>query len=120
MMRRDHTVRLQHMLDHAREAVAMAEGRSRSELDGNRMLELALVRLIEIIGEAAARVSESAKDQYPSIPWREIVGMRNRVVHGYDAVDLDVLWDTITVDLPSLIAQLEQVQRSRSGELADT
>jgi uncharacterized protein with HEPN domain len=99
------------MLDHAREAVAMAESRSRSDLDGNRMLQLALVRLIEIVGKAAARVSESVKDQLPSIPWREIVGMRNRVVHGYDAVDLNVLWDTITVDLPLLIDQLEEVER---------
>jgi len=79
------------------------------------MLQLALVRLIEIVGEAAARVSESVKDQLPSIPWREIVGMRNRVIHGYDAIDLDVLWDTITVDLSLLIDQLEEIEgRGRS------
>jgi len=79
------------------------------------MLQLALVRLIEIVGEAAARVSESVKDQLPPIPWREIVGMRNRVIHGYDAIDLDVLWDTITVDLSLLIDQLEEIEgRGRS------
>ena len=93
----------------------MAEGRSRSDLGSNRMLQLALVRLIEIVGEAAARVSESVKDQLPPIPWREIVGMRNRVIHGYDAIDLDVLWDTITVDLSLLIDQLEEIEgRGRS------
>ena len=115
MTRHDDAIRLRHMLDHAREAVAMAEGRSRSDLGSNRMLQLALVRLIEIVGEAAARVSESVKDQLPPIPWREIVGMRNRVIHGYDAIDLDVLWDTITVDLSLLIDQLEEIEgRGRS------
>lgn len=110
MTRRDDTVRLRHMLDHAREAVALVEGRSRSELDDNRMLQLALVRLVEIVGEAAARVSGPTKGRYPSIPWHEIVGMRNRVIHGYDAVDLDVLWDTVTVDLPPLVDQLGRIE----------
>jgi len=115
MTRHSDAVRLQHMVDHAREALSMVRGRSRSDLDDNRMLELALVRLVEIVGEAAARVSESTRRTYTSVPWPEIVGMRNRVVHGYDTVDLDVLWDTITVDLPALIVGLE----SQGGQLAE-
>ncbi len=58
--------------------------------------------LVEIIGEAAARVGTESREKYPSIPWLQVVGIRNRLVHGYDAVDLDVLWDTIIDDLPRL------------------
>lgn len=109
MTRHDDKVRLQHMLDHAREAVSMIEGKERSDLFQQRLLELALTRLIEIIGEAAAKVSLEAKDRYSLIPWREAIGMRNRLAHGYNSIDLNVLWDTIEVDLPPLIGALEQI-----------
>ena len=109
MTRHDDRVRLRHMLDHAREAVAMITGKRRTDLQRQRMLELALVRLIEIIGEAAARVSTEGQAEYSFIPWKEVVGMRNRLVHGYDSIDLDVLWDTIEDDLPPLIDELERV-----------
>jgi uncharacterized protein with HEPN domain len=97
------------MLDHAREAIAMLAGKERADLQSERMLELALVRLIEIVGEAAARVSPESQTRYPLIPWRQVVGMRNRLVHGYDSVDLDVLWDTIEDDFPPLIAELKRI-----------
>ncbi len=71
------------------------------------MLQLALTRLVEIVGEAAARVSSERQARHPDIPWRIIAGTRNRLIHGYDVVDLDVLWDTVTDDLPPLIVQLE-------------
>jgi len=113
-------IRLRHMLDHAREAVAMIAGKERADLQQERMLELALVRLVEIIGEAAARVDPDVQGGHPSIPWRQVVGMRNRLVHGYNSVDLDVLWDTIEDDLPPLIAELERIfgeklQRDKNG-----
>ena len=85
------------MLDYAREAVSMIEGKNRADLHRERMLELALVRLIEVIGEAAARVTPESREKHGSIPWPEVVGMRNRLIHGYDQVDLDVLWDTISI-----------------------
>jgi uncharacterized protein with HEPN domain len=97
------------MLDYAREAVAMIEGKNRADLRRERMLELALVRLIEVIGEAAARVTSESREKYGSIPWSQVVGMRNRLIHGYDHVDLDVLWDTIEYDLPPLILELENI-----------
>ena len=75
----------------------------------NRVLELALIRLVEIVGEASAKVSSETQAKYPSIPWPQVIGMRNRLIHGYDAVDLDVLWDTIEVDLPLLIAEIEKI-----------
>ena len=109
MSQHNDEVRYRHMLDHAKEALAMVQGKNRSDLDNDRMLELSLVRLVEIIGEAAARVGTESREKDPSVPWLQIVGMRNRLVHGYDAVDLDVLWDTIIDDLPPLIAELEKI-----------
>jgi uncharacterized protein with HEPN domain len=109
MTRRDPLIRLRHMLDHAREARDMAQGRTRADLDSDRMLNLALVRLLEIVGEAAARVSDEERARYPAIPWPEIVGPRNRLIHGYDTVDLDILWQIVQTDLPPLIAALEGI-----------
>lgn len=77
---------IHHMLSHAREAVSFAEGRSRADLDADRLLNLALVRLLEIIGEAAGRVSAEMRAEHPEIPWPQIIGLRNRLTHGYDAV----------------------------------
>lgn len=115
MTRHEDLARLRHMLEHAREAVSMVAGKERADLQTERMLELALVRLIEIIGEAAARVSLEGQLECSSIPWRQVVGMRNRLVHGYDKVDLDVLWDTVEDDLPPLIAELEMAVARTTG-----
>ena len=112
MTRHDDKVRLQHMLENAREARVMIEGKERSDLRRERMMELALIRLIEVIGEAAARVSSEGQAKYSSIPWPQVVGMRNRLIHGYDRVDFDVLWDTIEDDLPPLIAEIEKILES--------
>lgn len=109
MSRHEPTVYLRHMLDHAREAVAMAEGASRSDLDADRMLALALTHLVEIIGEAAGNVHSEFRETLPDIPWSAIVGMRNRLIHGYAYVDYDILWDTLTNNLPVLIEQLESI-----------
>jgi len=92
MSQHDPTVSVRQMLDHAREAVEMIQGRSRADLDTGRMLNLALVRLVEVIGEAASRVPEEFRSRYPEVPWRQTVGMRNRLLHGYDTVDFDILW----------------------------
>jgi uncharacterized protein with HEPN domain len=99
---------MRHMLEHAAEAVGLAAGRTRPDLDTDRIFSLAMTRLLEIVGEAAAHVSVVARDQYPQIPWSEIAGLRNRLIHGYDAVDFDILWDTVENDLPALIANLQK------------
>lgn len=112
MPSRETVVRLRHMLDHAREAVSMVQGRTRTDLDTDRLLNLALVRLLEIIGEAAGRVIKEDRDLYPNIPWPEIVGLRNRLIHGYDEVDFDILWQIVKTDLPSLIEKLEKILAS--------
>src|SRR2546423_232140 len=100
---------LRHMLDHAKEAVSFARGRTRADLDADRLLNLALTRLLEITVEAASRVPEDVRERHPEIPWPQIVGLRNRLIHGYDSVDLNVLWQIVTSDLPPLIVSLESI-----------
>ena len=113
MTRRDDTFALRHMRDHALEAVAATRGRSRADLDDDRLFALALTKLVEIIGEAANRVSLATRDVQPRIPWNQIVGTRNRLVHGYDQVDFDILWRIVAVELPPLIQQIEAILAGR-------
>lgn len=106
-MREDDTVRLRHMLDAARQAVQFAQGRMRADLDGDLMLTLSLVKLLEIVGEAASQVTDLGQAQVPEVPWADIIGMRHRLVHAYFDINLDILWQTVQHDLPPLIAALE-------------
>lgn len=108
MSRHDDVIRLRHMLDHAREAVETAASRTRSDLDSDRMFQLAMRQLVEIVGEAADRVSAETQASLQEIPWSRVIGMRHRIIHGYDKVDLSLLWDTIVLDLPPLVGQLER------------
>ena len=107
-------VRLRHMLDHAREAVEMMKGKTRADLDADRKLNLSLVRLLEIVGEAAGRTPAEERSLFPGIPWPEIVSLRNRLIHGYDSVDFDILWNIITNDLPPLIEKLDKIITSEN------
>jgi uncharacterized protein with HEPN domain len=91
------------------EALQLATGRSRADLDSDRLFNLAMTRLLEIIGEAAARVSQSTRDGNPQIAWLQIVGLRNRLIHGYDQVDCDILWSIVELDLPRLVADLKNM-----------
>jgi uncharacterized protein with HEPN domain len=100
-------VLLRDMLDYARRAVEAVRGRDRSELDSDLTLAAALERFIEVIGEAARKVSPSTRAGAAEIPWKEIIGMRNRLVHGYAAVDHDIVWDVVTADLSEMINALE-------------
>jgi uncharacterized protein with HEPN domain len=109
MLSHDTDVRLRHMLDAAREAAQMAQGKTRADLDTDRPLNLSLVRLLEIVGEAASRVPAGERARYSGIPWAQIVGLRNRLIHGYDNVDFDILWQIVTQDLSSLVAELEKI-----------
>lgn len=106
-MRSDDEVRLRHMMDAAREALSFAKGRTRADLDRDRMLVLSLVKDIEIVGEAAFQISEETRGQLPAVPWADIIGMRHRLVHAYFDVNLNVLWQTVQDDLPTLVAQIE-------------
>jgi uncharacterized protein with HEPN domain len=111
-MRPDDEVRLRHMLDAARTAARFARQRTRADLDQDELARHGLVRLVEIVGEAASRVTAETQEAIPTLPWSAIVGMRNRLIHGYYDVDLEVVWATLTDDLPPLIAELEAVLQS--------
>jgi uncharacterized protein with HEPN domain len=97
----DHT-RLRHMRDAVREAIEMATGQRREDLDTDRKLCLSLVHLLETIGEAAKGVSPEYRHEHPDLPWKKIAGMRDRLVHGYFEVNLDIVWRTVTEDLPPI------------------
>ena len=87
----------------------LVQNTTRDDLHANRVLSLALVRLLEIVGEAATRVSEELRARHPQIAWRQIISLRNRLIHGYDAVDLDILWQILHKDVPQLISDLERL-----------
>jgi uncharacterized protein with HEPN domain len=108
-MRKDDSIRLHHMLDAAKEAESFSHDKSRSSLDIDRELVFALVKCIEIIGEAATRISNESREVLPQIPWANIIGMRNRLIHAYFDINLDILWKTVIEDLPPLISKLEKI-----------
>ena len=108
-MKNDDLIRLRHMLDSAKEAQSYIVGKKRTDLDRHRMLVHSLVRCIEIVGEAATKVSPQCRSEIPSIPWPDIVTMRNRLIHAYFDINLDMVWDTVIDDIPPLIAALERV-----------
>ena|SRR5437867_2048738 len=103
-------VRLRHMLDAANDALAFVKGKSRGNLDNDRLLVLGLMKAIEIIGEAASRLSDEACAELPDVPWPDVIGMRNRLVHGYYDINLNILWKTIE-DLPFLVYAMKRALR---------
>lgn len=103
------------MLDAAREALAYTDGRGVEALSSDSMLLRALVQCITEIGEAGNRVSAPTQEAFPSVPWRPMSGMRNRLVHAYFDVNHAVLWKTVRLELPRLIPQLEAILREERG-----
>ena len=109
MTRRNPMVYVFHMMDYSHEAVNMAQEHSRADLDNNTMFRLALVKAVETIGEAASRVPDELRSQYPEIPWSGTRSLRNRLIHEYDRINLDTLWDIVQNYIPPLIEQLEEL-----------
>jgi uncharacterized protein with HEPN domain len=105
--------RIGHMIEAAQQALAFTEGRARADLDGDAMLTMALTRAVEIVGEAAAQVSEAGRQELPDVPWPAIIGMRNRLVHAYFSINANILWDTVRLALPPLVEQLKAALESR-------
>jgi len=116
MSPRDPMVRFEHMRERAEEAIELARGKTRSALEADRLLFLALVHLVLIVGEAASQVPRQVRLQYPQIEWAAIVGMRHRLIHGYDEVEADALWRTVQEDLPVLVAQLNRIIPERTPD----
>jgi uncharacterized protein with HEPN domain len=102
-------VRLRHMLDAAEEVVVFTAGENRDSLDHDLKLVRALCMSIGIIGEAASDLSNDLREQNPQIPWRQIIGMRNFLIHAYFSLDLDILWNTVTQSIPPLITELHSL-----------
>lgn len=115
-MHKNDAIRLRHMLDAAREALSFATGKTRSDLDTDRMLVLSLVKSIEIIGEAASRVSLECRSECPAISWADVIAMRNRLIHAYFDINLDIVWQTVKEEVPPLIIDLEKVLSSRDTQ----
>lgn len=108
-MQPEDRIRLLHMIEAAENAINFVAGGSRAELEQDRKTLFAVIRCVEILGEAAARLSDGARAAAPDIPWSAIVGMRNRLVHAYFDVDVDVVWKTVTVELPALKIRLHSM-----------
>ncbi|MCI0476393.1 MAG: DUF86 domain-containing protein [Anaerolineales bacterium] len=109
MSKHESSIRYRHMLDTARKASELMRGKTRADLDDEGIETLALVRLLEVVGEAANRIPDDEQSRHPEIPWTQIVGLRNRLIHGYDSIDLDILWQVVSEDLPPLIQSLEKI-----------
>ena len=109
MSRRDDRVSLVDMLIYAKEAVALSSGTSLDDVVEDRVMQLALQKLVEIVGKAANRISEKTQQQHRAIPWSQIIGLHNRLVYCYDDVDIGILWKIIRNDLPPLIEQLKAI-----------
>lgn len=118
MTRRDDRVPVRHALEAARRAVSSTRKWRRSDLDLEELPTLGLIRLLEVIGEAANAVSPEMQQANPEIPWRKMAALRNRLIHGYFNVNLDIVWDTVRQDLPPLVVQLTRLldRIDRPGE----
>ncbi len=106
MTQRPDEIRLRHMREAAEHAVGFVVGRKRADLDQDELLRLGLTKLVEIVGEAAKLVSGETRVRYPKVAWVEAARMRDRLVHHYFDIDLDILWATVTIDLPEILAGL--------------
>ena len=112
----DDVSRLRHILEAAQKAVRYTKTRKRADLDTDELLALGLIRLLEIIGEAAWGISEDLRRKYPEIAWRQMSGMRNRLIHGYFDVNNDLVWETATIELPPLITRIKAVIKKEVGK----
>ena len=118
MTEHDALVSLRHMRDFAADALEMSAGKTRADFGDDKVFALAITRLVELIGEAATRLPVEMRRSLPEIPWNEMIGMRNRLIHAYDLIDADILWDTVLRDLPELLTYLERAISDLGGEQA--
>ncbi len=84
-------------------------GKTESQVAAVRVLTLALVRLLEVVGEAATRVPPDERGPHPRVPWSQMIGLRNRLIHGYDTINFKILWQILQSDLPPLVETLDRI-----------
>jgi uncharacterized protein with HEPN domain len=111
---RDDRSRLNDILEAIDLIILFAQGRTREDLTTDRLLQSALLHQLYVIGEAARRISENIKDRHADVPWRVIYGFRNHIAHEYFSLDLDIVWQTETDDVPKLKARMSEIVRSFS------
>jgi uncharacterized protein with HEPN domain len=109
-LRAEDRIRVAHRVESARTVIRFVDGRSKADLESDEILLFALIRAVEILGEAAARVTRETQDANDHIPWASIIGMRNRLVHAYFDIDPDIVWETVTVDIPNLLPRLLELE----------
>ena len=103
------------ILDAMNKAEALLEGVNYEQFESDFRINFAVVRALEIIGEAAKRLPEELRLRYPDIPWRGMAGMRDRIIHGYDNVDLQILWDVVKSDIPQIKPKIELILEDYEG-----
>ncbi len=109
MSRHDPLVRVRHMRDYSLEAIELLGAKSMDELRADRTLQLALVQLVEIVGEASKQAGAEFRQAHPKLPWSKAAGMRDKLIHGYDVIDIAIVYRTVKDDLPALIEQLDEL-----------
>ena len=112
----DDNITLRQILDHAQEAHEIIQGLDERSLMEDRVRYLAVTRLLSIVGEAATRLSQEKRSELPHIPWRQIIGLRNILIHLYDAVDEPTLWQILTSDVPQLVEELKKLNLPEEAE----
>jgi len=111
-MKPDDRIRIRHIADALMSVARFIQGRTQDDLGTDEMLLFALVRAIEIVGEAANKVSAETRERYPQIPWVAIIGMRHRLAHAYFDINHDILWTTVTEAAPTLLAHIQKLLES--------
>ena len=111
----DDAIRIRHMIDAAETTQRFIAGRQRGDLDSDQMLLFALVRAVEIVGEAASRVTPETRSAAPNVPWPAIVAMRNRLIHAYYDIDRSILWKAVTEEVPELLTLLRAILPGKFG-----
>lgn len=102
-------VRFKHMLDSTTAILLFIDGKTRKHLKADRMFRNAVIRELEILGEAANHISKITQKNFPELPWKQLIAMRNMLIHAYFDVDHDVIWETVTTDVPPLYLQLKMI-----------
>lgn len=113
MSKHDPLVTLQQMRANCEEILFLVKGKSKTNLESDRVLSLAVVRLMELLGEAATRIPDEIRQENSKMPWIQMIGLRNRLIHGYDDIDFDVIWNVISKDIPLLLDQLSSLVNTR-------
>ena len=115
-MKKEPLIFIQHILENISNIENFSEGLSESKFIGDKLRQNAIVRQIEIMGEAVKNIPDSLKKKHANIPWKEIVGTRDKMIHHYFGVDLEVVWDIVRKDIPKLKVQIKEIFREEQGK----